>query len=512
MILDAPGACWRIETADQAAVFVDMADYFTAAKSAMSKATRSIHLLNWSFDADTLFDPQPGVVGPNSDRFGEFLKALAATDPKLDVRILCWNSALPVAATQNFFPARDRKCFRGSAVRFVLDGKLPIGACHHQKALVIDDAVAFCGGGDIAPDRWDTPLHLDNDPRRIVASSESKWFESRHEVMALVQGPAAAALGALFRDRWRRATGEDMAPAATADTTAWPSGVAAGFAGATVGLSRTAGAWRGWPEVRESLALTLASISVAKHCLYLENQYFTSPIVAEALAARLEEADGPEVILVSTRHSPSWFDQMTMDRTRSNFIRRLLASDLHGRLRIYAPVTAEGRDIIVHAKLSIVDDVLLRIGSSNMNNRSAGFDTECDLSIEAVGANAASLRAEIDSLRRRLLAHWLGCPVELVTRTMAAEGRVGAALDALAGQGLRRLTRLEPQPLGPLAAFIAAFHLVDPMLPSDSFRPLRRRAELLAESQALARRLDEPPAAGRASPSGGSETAAAPKT
>ena len=45
--------------------------------------------------------------------------------------------------------------------------------------------------------------------------------------------------------------------------------------------------------------------------------------MAEALAARLKEEDGPEIVLVSTQHSPSWFDRMTMDRTRILFLKRL---------------------------------------------------------------------------------------------------------------------------------------------------------------------------------------------
>jgi phosphatidylserine/phosphatidylglycerophosphate/cardiolipin synthase-like enzyme len=58
----------------------------------------------------------------------------------------------------------DRRKFAAPRSKFVLDGKLPIGACHHQKMIIVDDALAFCGGGDIGPDRWDTPEHLDDDP------------------------------------------------------------------------------------------------------------------------------------------------------------------------------------------------------------------------------------------------------------------------------------------------------------------------------------------------------------
>ena len=37
-----------------------------------------------------------------------------------------------------------------------------------------------------------------------------------------------------------------------------------------------------------------------------------------------------------------------------------------------------------------IDDTLLRIGSANINNRSMGFDTECDLSLEAAGRGFAA--------------------------------------------------------------------------------------------------------------------------
>ncbi|MEP6966924.1 MAG: phospholipase D-like domain-containing protein [Pseudomonadota bacterium] len=489
MPLTDPGVAWRLETAPRAAVFIDMADYFLAARAAMQRATRSIHLLNWAFEADTLFDPQPGCEGPDEDRFGTFLKALAGGNAGLDVRLLCWKSALPIAATQNFFPWRDEALFRGSAVKFVLDGRLPVGACHHQKMIVIDDAVAFCGGGDIGPDRWDTVLHLDDDPRRETRPAGKKCYDSRHELMALVDGPPARALGDLFRDRWRRATGEALQAQDRLPPNAWPPGLEPGFRDIRVGISRTVAAWRDYPDVREAKALTLASIAAAKRSIYLENQYFTSPIVAEALAARLEEPNGPEVVIVSTQHSPSWFDRMTMDRTRSNFIRRLKKADTHGRFRAYSPVTTLGRTIIVHAKLAIIDDDLLRIGSANMNNRSTGFDTECDMTFEAAGESAAASRARIAAVRTRLLAHWLGCSDALMDETIEAAGGLGAALEALRQSGHCRLLPIEPKPLGPLATFIATFHIGDPVGSTDSWRLFKRRRQLDAEVTALAKEL-----------------------
>ena len=490
MLLHEGTTCWRVGAAPRAAFLLDMAEYFLAAREAMSKAKRSIHLLNWAFDPDTLFDPKPGYTGPNSDRFGEFLKELASSRPELDVRVLCWKSPMAIAATQDFFTLKARKCFTGTPVKFVLDGALPLGASHHQKIIVVDDAVAFCGGGDIGPDRWDTPEHLDDNPRREKTSRDNKCYDSRHDVMTLVDGAPALALGQLFRDRWARATGETLPEPEALAPSAWPACVKPDFRQVSVGLSRSVAAWRQVKQVRESEALYLASIASAKRCIYMENQYLTSPIMAEALAARLAEPEGPEIILISTQHSPSYFDQMTMDRTRSVFLKRLQDADKFGRFQAYSPVTNLGRTIIVHAKMAIIDDTLLRVGSSNLNNRSFGFDTECDLSIEVPrGNHGAADRTRVADIRNGIIAHWLGCDDGVVKAALSKAGRVGPAIETLRLAGYCRLRPLVPTPIGPMATFIATFHLGDPITPHDSWRPWTRRAHLKAALAAAARKM-----------------------
>jgi phosphatidylserine/phosphatidylglycerophosphate/cardiolipin synthase-like enzyme len=473
-----PGVtCWRRETSARAALIVDMADYFDAAMTAMGQAKHTVHLLNWAFEPQTLLHPQPGCTGPDADRIGPFLKALAQR-PGLDVRVLCWKSAAPVSATQHWFTLADRETFAGTGVRFVLDGKLPKGASHHQKAIVVDDAIAFCGGGDIGPERWDTPAHLDDDPRREKTrhahGHSEKDFDSRHEVMALVEGAPAQALGRLFRARWERCTGERL-PEPPATRPAWPAQVKPQFQSVEVGLSRTFGAWKDEPEIREAERLHLASIAQARRCIYMENQYFTSPLIAAALAARLREPRGPEVVLIGTEHSPSFFDKATMDRTRGRFLQTLKRADRHGRFQAYSPVTTLGRIIIVHAKLTIIDDRLLRVGSANINNRSLGFDTECDLSLEAAGRSGTGNRREITRLRNGLLAHWLGCAPSIVETAIARSGGVGAALEALRNAGYARLRPILSPPAKGMAELIAAYHVGDPFSAADSWRPWRRR-------------------------------------
>ena len=297
----------------------------------------------------------------------------------------------------------------------------------------------------------------------------------------LVDGEAARALGELARERWRRAS-SDAAPAPEpSDSDPWPAGVRPDIADTPVAIARTEPAWRGRPAVQEWKRLTLAAIATARRTIYLENQYFTSPTMAEALAKRLAEPEGPEIVLVSTEASPSWFDRLSMDQARGVALRRLRAADVFGRFRAFCPETAHGQPIIVHAKLCITDDRLLRIGSANLNNRSLGLDTECELAIEAEATPAA---AAIERLRDRLVGHYLNRSARDVARAIARHGGLIAGIEAL-DRG-RRLKQIEPPRMGPLGRLIAGYHLGDPLGAGDAWLPWRRRALLTAEVRAIA--------------------------
>lgn len=464
--------CWRTGRAERVSFLVDYQAYFTAVYEALANARRSIHLLGWGFDPRTRLAPDGGDDPGEPDEVGRVLLRLAGERPELDIRLLVWKSALPISATQEFFPHKARQWFEGSSVKFWLDDAIPLGACHHQKALIIDDAIAFSGSGDIATDRWDSPAHLDHDARRIFA--RHGFHAPRHEVMSLVDGEPAAAFGELFRVRWRHATKETLkAPDAPPPADPWPDFVRPDLTDATVALSRTIPAWRGDPAATEIRQLHVEAIYAAERSIYIENQYFTDPAVAEALAARLNEPHGPEIVMVTTRHAPSWFDRLTMDRVRGVMIRRLQEADIFGRFRVFAPVTSGGQTIIVHSKLMIIDDALARVGSANLNNRSGGYDTECDLGVEA--ANEAQ-RLAIDRFRWTLVGHWMG------RDAAAAQKAAGDNLSMIrAIEGLNRHGRLQPivpEKLSWVARLIADFHLGDPAGVGDSFRPFKRRRRL----------------------------------
>ena len=480
-----PGqTCWRIEQASRVAFLVDVQDYFAAVRSVLPTARRSIHLIGWGFDPRTRMQPDGFERPHDPDELGELLIALANDRPDLDVRLLIWKSALPIAASQEFFPHRARAWFKHSKVKFRLDDAVPLGGCHHQKVLVIDDRIAFCSGGDFGTDRWDTIAHLDDDARRI--DPNLAYHPPRHEVTMMVDGPAARALGDHVRKRWLRATGETVEPPANDASDvipidAWPDFVPVAMREAPVAIARTEPAWHKQPLVEEWKALTLRSIAMAERTLYLENQYFTSPIIAEALARRLADPDGPEIVLISTEHSPSYFDKITMDRARSIAVRRLREADVFGRLRILAPHTAHGKPIIVHAKVTIVDDRLARIGSANLNNRSGGLDTEIELAVEA---NDAAHAQAITTLRNRLVGHYFGRSAADIATAIERRGGLIGAIDHLNTHG--RLTQITPLKLGRFTRFIAAYHLGDPGGFGDAWKPIERRRLLDASVRAIA--------------------------
>jgi phosphatidylserine/phosphatidylglycerophosphate/cardiolipin synthase-like enzyme len=460
---------------------VDTEAYFAAVADALQKARRSILLLGWGFDPRSRLFPD-GYDGPDDpDEVGRVLVELACAKPELDIRLLIWKSAMPIAAQQQWFPHKARQWFRHTPVKFRLDDQVPFGACHHQKVLVIDDRLAFCGGGDIAVDRWDTAGHLDDDERRIMPDQE--YHQPRHEVMVMVDGAAASAFGDLARERWLRATDEVVAPPPDAGGDPWPEHVPAALTDVNVGIARTEPAWKKRPLVPEIRNLTLDCIAQAKETIYLENQYFTSPLVAEALAARLAEPDGPEVVLISTGTAPSWFDQLTMDRARGAMIWRLRSADVFGRFRAFWPATSGGETVIVHSKVSVFDDRVARVGSANLNNRSGGFDTECELAIEC---DTEEARMACTAFRDRLVGHFMGCTGASVAKARADFGGLVHAIDAL-NRDLRRLQPIEPPPTTPFSKFVTRYHLGDPQDTQDSWRPARRRERLYEEIRAIDR-------------------------
>ena len=317
-----PGeTCWRTAAANRYAAIVDGADYLRHVKAAMLNAHHRIVIIGWDLDYRTAFERgETTLEGPN--HLGPFLHWLLWKRRELNVYLLKSNLRLLPAFDGFWFgvaPVSLLNQFTSARMHFAVDGVHPTGAVHHQKIVVVDDAVAFCGGIDLTIGRWDTRAHLPVDPRR---HGPGDAYGPRHEVAAVVDGAAAQLLAQQAHERWEAATGRALAkdvPFASA----WPEGLSPSLRNVEVGVARTLPALPQRGEVREIEALDLAAIAAARDVIYLENQYFASRSIAEAIAARLREAHGPEVVIILPRSSESRLEQESMDSARERLVRML---------------------------------------------------------------------------------------------------------------------------------------------------------------------------------------------
>ena len=470
-----PGeTCWRIARADQFACIIDAADYFKHVKAAMLRARHRIMLVGWDLDARMTFERGVKTL-PGPNQLGAFLYWILWKRPALEVYLLksnlrllpafdgLWYGLTPVAVVNQITSKR---------MHFEIDGAHPTGSVHHQKIAVVDDAVAFCGGLDLTIDRWDTRAHKHDSRRRRTLG---RGYGPRHEVAAAVDGAAARALGELALARWRTATDQSLTPV-DAKHTAWPSKLKPSLRNVDVGIARTLPELDSRGEVREVEALNLAAIAAARDTIYLENQYLAAHRIVDALAARLRERDGPEIVIVLPRRGNNTLERETMDGARHRLIQVLWEADEHGRLGIYWPVTDSGAPIYVHSKVLVADDRLLRVGSSNINNRSMGFDSECDVAIEVdpTSPQTDDVRHHITAVRHQLVAEHLGVSIDELESAMRRCRSLRKAIETLRGRD-RTLRPFTEQTVSDEASPLAENDLMDPdHVPRSLTRSLQR--------------------------------------
>ncbi|WP_284734553.1 phospholipase D-like domain-containing protein [Sphingosinicella terrae] len=477
-VLSPPRNCWRIERTDRAALIVDAADYFRLARAAMLRARSQILLIGWDFDTRLqLVDKDEGVGAPI--HLGPLLSWLASKRPYLSIHILAWDGKMYsfLGRGTTLLRLAEWKLLKRN-IHFKLDGKHPLEGCHHHKILVIDDRFACAGGIDMTGSRWDTRAHRDDEPGRKRPTT-GRHYGPWHDATMAVDGDAAKALGELGRRRWQLAAGQRLS-APDAQTHPWPDDLEAQFRDVHIGIARTCGETDEVEEVREIEALFIDMIHAARRFVYIESQYFASRAVTEAIAARLAEPEPPEFVVINPCSADGWLEEAVMGAARADLLKAVREADHEGRFRIYTPVTEGRRDIYVHAKIMVVDDRLIRVGSANLNNRSMGLDSECDLVIGDAPAEA------IAAVRRDLIAEHLGVTADELMRAEAQTGSIIAAIERLRGEG-RSLVPFDPSDYSEASKALARSEVADPESASEPIEPLAQR-KLLRGLRNAARR------------------------
>src|SRR6185437_11607338 len=249
----------------------------------------------------------------------------------------------------------------GTSIQCALDSRERPLHCHHEKTIVIDDRLAFVGGMDLttqAGDRYDVSDH----PARAALG----W----HDAAARIEGPAVGDVAEHFRMRWHEVTGETL-----------PSPVSpAGPAGAVeLQIVRTVpekiydSVPRGDFRIAESY---VRAFRQAQRFIYVENQFLWSPEIARVLREKLTHPPSDDFRMVFVLPSKPTSGR---DDTRGVLGELVEADDDNGRLLACTLYARSGRlvdPIYVHAKIAIVDDSWLTIGSANLNEHSLFNDTE----------------------------------------------------------------------------------------------------------------------------------------
>jgi phosphatidylserine/phosphatidylglycerophosphate/cardiolipin synthase-like enzyme len=362
-------------------VLIDGATALPAMVEAVRGAQRFVHICSWHMEPE--FRPERG---PGAPTMRELLGELAERIP---VRVLQWAGApLPVFSPRRGQVRASRaELRRGTKVRAELDACTRLMHCHHEKLVIVDGEVAFVGGIDftsLAGDRFDSREHP------VKPDDAIGW----HDAGTRLHGPIVGDVAAHFALRWQAVTGEALEPPEAPG----PAGDIAAQLVRTVPETAYRALHRGEFSALEGYVRALRS---ARRLIYLENQFLWSPEVGEILAAKLRDPPSPEfrVLVLLPQKANNGQDDT------KGLLGRLVAADA-GRGRLLA-TTLHSRSgqrsgpLYVHAKIGIVDDRWLAVGSANLNEHSLFNDTEVDLvTCDAALARDTRVRLWAEHLER----------------------------------------------------------------------------------------------------------------
>jgi phosphatidylserine/phosphatidylglycerophosphate/cardiolipin synthase-like enzyme len=387
--LDAPADGWSSRGAPprrgSLEVLIDGAEALLRIDEELRQARSHIHLAGWHLE--------PEFALTRGEAPTILRNLLHDVSSRVDVRILTWAGApLPLfrPSRNQVRRLRERGC-AGTRVKWALDAKERPLHCHHEKTIVVDDRLAFVGGIDLTSESGD---RLDDNAHR--ARADVGW----HDVATRVTGEAVADIARHFRMRWHEVTGEALEPVAHF----------AEAGGITMQIVRTVperiytALPRGEFGILESYVRALKG---AQRLVYLENQFLWSPEIIAILREKLHRPPSDRfrlLLVLPTRPSTG------ADDTRGALAELVEADDGAGRLlacTLYAREGPFADPIYVHAKVGIVDDRWLTVGSANLNDHSLFNDTEMNVITHD--------RALASETRRRLWAEHLELGIDGVS-------------------------------------------------------------------------------------------------
>jgi phosphatidylserine/phosphatidylglycerophosphate/cardiolipin synthase-like enzyme len=383
----------------------------------------ALFIANWQFNPTMLPLTLASSSGP---RWADLLKVKAAQGVTIRVIIAQHPTFSPFMSNLGELDAliAQLPILERDNFKYIVSPHADPWGTHHQKFVIArkgSTKIAFCGGLDISVNR--TPPGW---------SKAFVW----HDIGAKLEGRIAGDLEREFVGRWNReksrSTGKPL-PGWKPHETLTQAPMSSGDQEAgknqhnmqmlrTVSFGKTPSAiqrddiWRGYFQL----------IGRATRFLYLENQYFHEPALADAIVRQAEAQPG---LIVLVMVGTGTDDRQAVDPTatgvdrfaqqaqvnitnhgfalRHEFFQRLSVGPLAApqRLRVY---TLSYRAGILHSKFILADDEALSIGSCNANPRGFFFDSELNVMLDDAEA--------VKIFRHRLWSHNLGVsPAEVAS-------------------------------------------------------------------------------------------------
>ena len=171
MILQEDKNCWCRPTADKVTFLIDGAAYFEAFAEVVRRARHTVYIAGWDIDSRLDLDRR-GRLTNSPPPLGSFLNQLTKERKSLNIYILVWDFPIFYLMERQWLPGFHLGWKTGQRIHFRLDAEHPLGASLHEKIVVVDDTIAFCGGLDLTSNRWDTQTHDPGDPRRKNADGK----------------------------------------------------------------------------------------------------------------------------------------------------------------------------------------------------------------------------------------------------------------------------------------------------------------------------------------------------
>jgi phosphatidylserine/phosphatidylglycerophosphate/cardiolipin synthase-like enzyme len=260
----------------------------------------------------------------------------------------------------------------------------------------------------------------------IEQLKKQKPLPPRHDVTGRIRGPAAGEVLEEFRTRWTisgsGALGEK------AGTIKSPSGAKTRLQVAHTAYYKKPGGpqdiWKAY----------LHALKQAERYVYIENQYFTSRSIRNVLIERLRRRRDLHIVILLPLRPEEFFIGAAITLRQSDTIKEIRAAakrvtPREERVHVFGlsawnGTTNEYEQVYIHAKVAIVDDEWMTIGSANTFARSFEYDTELNSFCNDVQA--------VVGLRRRLWSEHLGIDEadDLLKRPMKAIEKMAAKAEA----------------------------------------------------------------------------------